>query len=1280
MDKCKTRLGYNVVPPPYTKNFMPSKSDLVYPSLDDFVDVNESASESDNPQQDLKNKGVIDNGCSRHMIGNRSYITDYEEINRGFVPFGGNSKGGKITRKGKIRNEFKLTDQSHVFLQVPRKDNMYNVDLKNVFPEGGRTCLFAKATSEKSNLWHTRLRHKGKQHRASCRKPTLSFMRPFKCLVIEHLGKIRVETVPDKDYTLLPLWTQDPPFSSSLKDSPGAGYKPSKEEEKRILNIQGMKIGHTQEEGIDYNEVFAPVVRIKAITLFLAYALFKNFVVYQMDVKSSFLYGKIEEEVYVFQPLGLEDLDFPDKVYKVEKALYGLHQGSRACDYAGASLDRKSTTRGCQFLGCRDSNEKKLIQMIKIHTDNNVVDMLTKEFDLEEMAIHTRIYALPSHTKKIFGNIKMTAQAKEIANLKKRVKRLEKKRKSRSHGLKRLYKVGLSARVESYIDEESLGDEDASKQGRIFDIDANQDIYLVNVHKDEDIFSVDDQDDTLMFDAEKDLQGKESVVKEVNATSIATATTTTATTTPTISMDEITLAKALIEIKTSRRKEKGQPEMTLKKKAQISLDEELSFKLQAEEDEQERIVREKAHQIEEKRRKFFAAKRAEEKRNKPPTKSKQRSLICTYLKNMDGWKTRALKNKSFAEIQDLFNKAMKRVNMFLDTNTEVVESSKKAQEEVLKNKARLVAQGFRQQEGIDFKESFASVARIEAIRAVDPTLFIRQAGNDYHWNSLDTPMVEKSKLDKDLQGKLVDATLYHGMIGSLMYLTSSRPDIICSLLLCPYVNKYALLKSMNCLAYELYSNILRRNINPIASQQAALDNSLVALEKRLKIKRCNARIAFTKPHKEETYQVTLEALKLSPCYPTFQITAKVLKIYMHHFWNTINKIEYEDAYNFELDNKKCLVDTKVFQKILQICPRLTNQEFDDLPCISRKSTGLDRVRESRVQILWAMHNLKNVDYVSLIWKDFSLLDYKTYLDYATGKVPPKKAKKFKKHASPKLKTVSASPKEPTHKGKRVKRPAKKATPPPTIGVVIRDTPAEENSEENKRETDKLQASGSSEGADFELKVPDEPTGKPKDISDRTGEKPRVPDVSKDDSTDSEVESWGNSKEESDDVNDEHDNDDDNEDDDGGNHDGGNEDDERTDSDDDENLSFTLKDYGEKEQDEEYVYTLEKEKSDDEEKMYKEEDDDVTNDLYGDLNITQGLRDTDMTNAEQCGEDQQNASPESWFKQEEDDGRVTLTTVHDKTEGDMQSVTPPKMRVAVEYCPGALLHNITATDT
>ncbi|GJT33068.1 putative ribonuclease H-like domain-containing protein [Tanacetum coccineum] len=163
---------------------------------------------------ELQEKGIIDIGCSRHMTGNMSYLSNYEEIDGGYVAFGGDTKGGKITSKGKIRtgkldiedvyfvkelkfnlfsvlemcdkknsvlftdtecvvlsSDFKLTDESHVLLKVPRKDNMYNIDLKNVIPQGGLTCLFAKATTEESNLWHRRLGHGIKREFSVARTP-----------------------------------------------------------------------------------------------------------------------------------------------------------------------------------------------------------------------------------------------------------------------------------------------------------------------------------------------------------------------------------------------------------------------------------------------------------------------------------------------------------------------------------------------------------------------------------------------------------------------------------------------------------------------------------------------------------------------------------------------------------------------------------------------------------------------------------------------------------------------------------------------------------------------------------------------------------------------------------------------------------------------------------------------------------------------------------------------------------------------------------------------------
>ncbi|GJW54970.1 putative ribonuclease H-like domain-containing protein, partial [Tanacetum coccineum] len=295
-------------------------------------------------------------------------------------------------------------------------------------------------------------------------------------------------------------------------------YKNKKDQRGVVIRNKARLVaqGHRQEEGIDYDEVFAPVARIEAIRLFLAYASYMDFTVYQIDVKCAFLYGTIEEVVYVNQPPGFVDPEFPNKVYKVEKALYGLHQAHRAwyktlstyllengfrrgiidktlfikkikndillvqmssmgeltfflglqveqrkdgiflsqdkyvydilkkfgfssvktastpaethkslatnaaqpdvdvhlylkgqptlglwypkdspldliaysdSDYAGANIDKKSTTGGCQFLGCRliswqYSYEKKLIEMVKIHIDNNVADLLTKAFNV----------------------------------------------------------------------------------------------------------------------------------------------------------------------------------------------------------------------------------------------------------------------------------------------------------------------------------------------------------------------------------------------------------------------------------------------------------------------------------------------------------------------------------------------------------------------------------------------------------------------------------------------------------------------------------------------------------------------------------------------------------------------------------------------------------------------------------------------------------------------------------------------------------------------------------
>nr|GEW62218.1 hypothetical protein [Tanacetum cinerariifolium] len=233
-----------------------------------------------NPQQALKNKGVINSGCSRHMTGNISFLSYFKEINGGYVAFGRNPKGGKISSKGKIKtgkldlddvyfvkelkfnlfsisqmcdkknnvlftdtecvvlsSDYKLPDENHVLLRIPRVNNMYNVDLKNVVSLEGLTCLFAKATLHESNLWHRRIRHinfktmnklvkgnlvrglpsnifennhtcvacqKGKQHKASCKsKPVSSISQPLQRLHMDLFGPTIVKSLNKKSYCLV---------------------------------------------------------------------------------------------------------------------------------------------------------------------------------------------------------------------------------------------------------------------------------------------------------------------------------------------------------------------------------------------------------------------------------------------------------------------------------------------------------------------------------------------------------------------------------------------------------------------------------------------------------------------------------------------------------------------------------------------------------------------------------------------------------------------------------------------------------------------------------------------------------------------------------------------------------------------------------------------------------------------------------------------------------------------------------------------------------------------
>ncbi|GJS64576.1 hypothetical protein Tco_0679140 [Tanacetum coccineum] len=297
-----------------------------------------------------------------------------------------------------------------------------------------------------------------------------------------------------------------------------------------------------------------------------------------------------------------------------------------------------------------------------------------------------------------------TTQAQEITSLKLRVKKLEKKGGSRTYKLKRLYKVGRSARVVSF-DEASLGDqEDASKQGRkIDDIDADARITLDSTYfdADTDMFGVHDLDgNEVVVESEVAAKKKDdevNIVEEVVSAAEETVITATTATTKGILLQEpsesITTTTTKFPSKDKGKAIMVEEPLKMKKKDQISFNEQEAIRLQAEFDEEVRLVREKDeanvalieewNDIQAKIDVDYQMaikckqknKKTEEKRNRPPTRAQQRSIMCTYLKNMAGWKPKDLKNKSFANIQELFENAMKRVNTFVDMDTKLVKGS-----------------------------------------------------------------------------------------------------------------------------------------------------------------------------------------------------------------------------------------------------------------------------------------------------------------------------------------------------------------------------------------------------------------------------------------------------------------------------------------------------------------------------------------------------------------------------------------------------------------------------
>ncbi|GJU65790.1 hypothetical protein Tco_1247625 [Tanacetum coccineum] len=235
--------------------------------------------------------------------------------------------------------------------------------------------------------------------------------------------------------------------------------------------------------------------------------------------------------------------------------------------------------------------------------------------------------------------------------------------------LKELMELSM---VESFGDKESLG-EDASKQGRINAIDADEDIILVNDQDDADMFDVNTLASEEVFVAEQSGNVVEEVVVVIDVANYLSSARSLKLLRGPFRLDE----ELAFKLQAEEEEEEEEQERLAREKAQqikeaniawddvqakVEADYQLAQRLQAQEQE-ELTDEEKARlfvQFLEQRRKHFAAKRVEEKRNKPPTQAQQRKIMCTYLKNMEGKKPKDLKNKSFDSIQKMFDRAFKR--------------------------------------------------------------------------------------------------------------------------------------------------------------------------------------------------------------------------------------------------------------------------------------------------------------------------------------------------------------------------------------------------------------------------------------------------------------------------------------------------------------------------------------------------------------------------------------------------------------------------------------------
>ncbi|GJT85631.1 putative ribonuclease H-like domain-containing protein [Tanacetum coccineum] len=419
---------------------------------------------TDHPLKNMVDRGIFDSGCSGHMTGNKDQLEDFEEFNGGSVTFGGSK--GYITGKGRIRVEDnpkilafrkELEEIALKHLGTVSENNSTSTPSVNTGSEPVNTSEFDPDDSAMPELEIFHQSEIGIFDEASYDEegvvtdfnslPTEIEVSPTPTLRIHNIHpksqilgdpKSAVQTrskVQQKSgahalisyiqkqqrsnhkdqhhsmqeellqFKLQQVWVLvDLPHGMKVIGTKWV-YRNKRDERGVVVRNKARLVaqGHRQEEGIDYDKVFAPVARIEAIRLFLAFASFIGFIVYQMDVKSVFLYGTIDEEVYVSQPPGFVDPDHLKKVYKVVKALYGLHQAPRAW-YATLStfLEEHGYKRGTIDKTLFIKKDKKDIMLVQVYVDDIIFGSTRKSWCDKFEALMKGIFQMSSMGELIF--------------------------------------------------------------------------------------------------------------------------------------------------------------------------------------------------------------------------------------------------------------------------------------------------------------------------------------------------------------------------------------------------------------------------------------------------------------------------------------------------------------------------------------------------------------------------------------------------------------------------------------------------------------------------------------------------------------------------------------------------------------------------------------------------------------------------------------------------------------------------------------------------------------